>query len=97
MAPREPNDLAIEGMTLHHCVKSYIDRVTDGKTNIMFIRKKNELDKPFFTVEVDNTKTIQQVHGFGNCNADTVDGLADFVKAWAKDKKLKINGIDKIR
>ena len=97
VAPLEPNDLAIEGMTLHHCVKSYIDRVTDGKTNIMFIRKKNELDKPFFTVEVDNNKIIQQVHGFGNCNADTVDGLVDFVEAWAKDKKLKINGIDKVR
>ena len=97
IAPVEPNDLAVEGLALRHCVKSYIERVTHGATNIMFIRKKEELDKPFFTVEVDNNRVIQQVHGFCNCNVDTVDGLMDFVKAWAKDKKLKINGIDKVR
>ena len=95
--PSEPGDLANEGLTLHHCVKSYIDKVSDGRTNIVFIRKKEDKTKPFFTVEVSNEKTIEQVHGFANRNADTEPGLEDFIKRWAKNKHLKISSINKIR
>lgn len=97
VAPEHPGELANEGMALHHCVKSYIERVADGKTNILFIRKNTELTKPFFTVEISNSGVIEQVHGFGNCNTDAVPGLTEFVKEWAKEKKLKLNRIDKVR
>lgn len=97
VAPTKPGDLAREGIMLHHCVKSYIDRVADGYTNIMFIRKNTDLDIPFFTVEVSNQSTIEQVHGFGNCNADSEPGLEDFIKEWAKARKLKSHGYDKVR
>lgn len=95
--PTEPGDLANEGMALHHCVKSYIDRVINGTTNIVFIRKKSDKTKPFFTVEVSNEKSIEQVHGFSNRNANTEPGLEDFIKRWAKNKHLTINSINKIR
>ena len=97
VAPTKAEDIANEGAKLHHCVKSYIGRVTDGKTNIVFIRKNTELEKPFFTVEITNDDTIQQVHGFGNKNANTEKGLTEFVKKWAKDKKLTLCNINKIR
>ena len=97
IAPTVPADLAVEGITLHHCVKSYIQRVASGATNIMFIRKKDDIEKPFFTVEVSNDKIIEQVHGFANRNADTEPGLETFVKKWAKERKLKLNGINKVR
>lgn len=95
--PKVPGDLAKEGLELHHCVKSYIQKVIDGDTNIVFIRKKSNPDKPFFTVEVSNTKTVEQVHGFGNRNSNTEPGLDDFVKRWAKNKHLKIANINKVR
>jgi hypothetical protein len=63
----------------------------------MFIRKNDELDKPFFTVEITNDNSIQQVHGFGNRNADTENGLVEFVKKWAKERKLKLTNFNKIR
>jgi hypothetical protein len=97
IAPTIPNDLAKEGMTLHHCVKSYIDRVAEGRTNIMFIRKNDALEEPFFTVEVSNEGTVEQVHGFGNRNANTEPGLEEFVSEWAKACKLKAGGYNKIR
>lgn len=97
IAPTLPNDLAKEGMALRHCVKSYIDRVAEGRTNIMFIRKKSALDEPFFTVEISNDSTIEQVHGFGNRNADTEPKLPEFVSEWAKACKLKPGGYNKIR
>ncbi len=97
VVPKTANDVANEGIELHHCVKSYIPKIAEGRTNIVFIRKSDELDKPFFTVEVSHEMCIEQVHGFGNRNANTEPGLTEFVKKWAKAKKLKINGINKVR
>ena len=97
IAPTLPGDLANEGIELHHCVKSYIEKVANGKTNIMFIRKKTEIDKPFFTVEVSNNGVVEQVHGFGNRNACTEPGLEDFVSRWAKNRKLTLSSVNKIR
>ena len=97
VAPTKPGDLAREGIELHHCVKSYIDKVVDGKTNILFIRKNCEIEKPFFTVEVGNKGTIEQVHGFANRNANTEPGLEDFIDGWAKKTKLHINSFNKVR
>lgn len=97
IAPTKAADLAKEGLELHHCVKSYIDKVAEGKTNIMFIRKKSEPDKPFFTVEISNKGVIEQVHGFANRNINTEPDLENFILRWAKTSKLKISNIDKIR
>ena len=89
IAPVEPLDVAVEGITLRHCVRSYIPSVSLGQTNIMFIRRKGQETEPFFTVEVDTHNNIRQVHGMCNCNANTVEGLLDFIKKWTKAKKLK--------
>ena len=95
--PLLPKDLATEGIELHHCVKSYIQRVAEGITNIMFIRKRDEKNVPFFTVEITNDGSIQQVHGFANRNASTEPGLTEFVKKWAKERKLKLTNFNKVR
>ena len=97
VAPTAPQDLANEGMTLHHCVKSYIGRVSNGHTNIMFIRKKEDPDIPFYTVEISNDGTIEQIHGFSNCNVEKGSDLEKFVNEWIKNKKLKSSNFNKIR
>ena len=89
IAPKAPVDLAVEGIELHHCVKSFIPAVALGETNIVFIRKKGNEEVPFFTVEIDTRNSIRQAHGNCNCNVDTVAGLQEFITKWAKAKKLK--------
>lgn len=97
IAPDEPEKLAQEGMELHHCVKTYIDRVSDGITNIMFIRKATDVEKPFFTVEISNSGNIEQIHGSCNRNLNTEPDLIPFVKKWAKEIKLKEHNYNKVR
>lgn len=49
-------ELAEEGCTLHHCVASsdrYMRSMADGKTWILFLRKKNNLGQPYYTIEID--------------------------------------------
>ena len=95
--PEKPEDIVIEGSELHHCVASYVPKIANGMTNIVFVRRKEKPDEPFFTVEVDNNKIIQQVHGLSNCNISSVEGLLDFVEEWAKKKHLKIGNITQVR
>ena len=97
IAPSTPEDVANEGIRLHHCVKNYIGRITNGTTNIMFIRKREAVETPFFTVEVSNEGTIVQIHGLGNRNLSTEPDLIPFVNEWAKNKKIKKSNFNKVR
>jgi hypothetical protein len=64
--PESSEDIILEGSILHHCVGGYVERHAEGKTNILFIRKKTAPDTPFFTVEVSNELRIIQCHGYRN-------------------------------
>jgi hypothetical protein len=95
--PTSADDLVVEGNTLHHCVKNYIDRVAKGTTNIMFLRKTEELNVPFFTIEISNDGTIEQIHGLQNCNISTEPTIEPFIKEWIKARKIKSSNFDKVR
>lgn len=72
--PVNKNEIVKEGMELHHCVGGYAERHEAGDTTIMFLRKKSEPDKPFYTIEVgievltDTVSKLRiiQAHSFGN-------------------------------
>lgn len=49
-------ELMEEGRTLHHCVgrnDHYMKKMAAGTSWILFLRKKEELEKPYYTVEID--------------------------------------------
>ena len=82
-------ELQREGKLLHHCVASYADRYANGDTAILLIRKAEEPDKPWFTLELDEKELrVRQNRGLRNC-ARTPEVEA-FEEAWLKRiKKLK--------
>ena len=63
--PASLDDIVAEGQALHHCVGSYVDKVAAKKTIILFLRRSEAVDKPFYTVEVLHGK-VSQVRGAGN-------------------------------
>ena len=49
-------ELMTEGRTLHHCVGSsdiYMNKMAAGTSWILFLRKKENLEKAYYTVEID--------------------------------------------
>ena len=66
IAPRDISDLKNEGHTLSHCVGTYVDAIISGKDNIMFLRRSDMVNDPFYTVEVLNDGQIRQVHCYQN-------------------------------
>lgn len=51
--PKNIQDLVIEGNEMHHCVGSYVDRVANGETLIVFIRHKDTPNKCYITAQID--------------------------------------------
>lgn len=77
--PKELQELKAEGKALSHCVGGYANRVARGETVILFVRQKEKVDNPLYTLEISDGKIVQ-LRGKRNRDAD-----AD---AWEASKKL---------
>ena len=68
-----PSELVQEGETLHHCVgrMGYDQRFAREDSLIFFVRRREEPDTPFVTVEYSPSKhKILQTHGMHNSTPD---------------------------
>lgn len=65
--PATRDDFLCEANAQQNCVYSYyLPRVIKGETNVVFIRRKDNIDKPYITCEIGNTGCIRQYLGFAN-------------------------------
>lgn len=93
--PKDMKDLFEEGRKLNHCVGSYSDCIVEGKTCIMFVRKTEEPEKPYFTIEINQTiGYVVQLRANSNrsINHSTEKELVRFLKEWSKKKNVALNG-----
>lgn len=60
--PRQPVEIENEANELCHCVRTYIRPMTEGRTLILFLRKKDEPDVPYVTLEIKNG-ILKQAYG----------------------------------
>lgn len=65
MVPKNPESIVREGHVLSHCVGGYAARHMEGKTTILFLRRKKKPNTPYITIEMDG-KRIVQIHGYKN-------------------------------
>lgn len=89
IACKDLMDLVKEGRSLSHCVGSYVTSVSEGREYILFLRKKDAIDVPYFTVDVTPEGRVRQIHGYGNCNL--TKEVKPFVEKWAKKFNLDIS------
>ena len=85
-------ELIDEGKALHHCVGTYTERYASGATNIIFIRRAEAVERPFFTMEVNGNNDIVQVRG--NNNRSATPEITEFVDVF---KKKVLQGTKKAR
>ncbi|MBU5331437.1 PcfJ domain-containing protein [Anaerocolumna aminovalerica] len=79
--PKKTSEITMEGQRLHHCVGTYIDRVIKQETLILFIRRKEDLSEPFYTMEVRQGRIVQ-VRGMNN--KDMTPQVKQFVDSFNK-------------
>ena len=80
--PEYVHEIREEGNAQHHCVATYMDRMIAGETCILFIRKKEEQDKSYYTVEVRDDEVIQVR---GKYNVAPSEDVEEFMKVFKKN------------
>ena len=79
--PDTPIDIMEEGKALNHCVGGYMENHVEGKTTILFLRKKNNPETSFYTIEIKDNKVIQ-IHGKHNRWLGNNPEAIPFMRKW---------------
>lgn len=94
LVPRDVEDIVDEGRKQHHCVAAsdtYMKRMNEHKSFILFLRKKKNPEEPYYTLEVELTKqniVIRQRYAEYNRTPD-VKEVDKVLSAWKKDIKKR--------
>ena len=67
--PKSMDEIVQEGAALSHCVGGYAKRHANGQTTILFLRKAEEPDTPYYTMEIDKAGNIRLCYGYKNNRA----------------------------
>lgn len=84
VAPTQASDLTTEGAVLHHCVGSFIEAVANNKENVVFIRRNDLLNEPYYTMAISPSGNIEQVHCVYNGNL-TAEGQEQAYKTTQRE------------
>ncbi len=89
-------EITLEGMALHHCVgntERYFDRILQHETYICFLRRAQEPEKPFYTIEVEPGGTIRQHRGMYDMEPD-IEEIKPFLREWQKEIRKRMKDQD---
>ena len=81
------NELCEESKVLSHCVRTYTDKVCKARCAILFIRRIEDPDLPFYTLELSPKGDIAQCRGDHNCAM--TEEVKAFVKLWHETVVMK--------
>ena len=88
--PESVEDIMIEGRTLHHCVSSsdrYFDRIDTGETYIGFVRRVEEEDIPFYSIEFEPGGNVRQKRTYYNRHDEYYEDVIAFLLEWQQEVK----------
>ncbi|MCQ2492730.1 MAG: PcfJ domain-containing protein [Lachnospiraceae bacterium] len=89
--PKSADDLYEEGKAMRNCVASYKEEVARGRSKIYFLRKNEEPDKSFGTIEVCGRRLIQ-AKAFANQKLP--EHARRYVRSWCKEYGIRIDTRD---
>lgn len=89
ITPEDSSELINEGISLHHCVGSYVNKVNKGETSILFLRRAEAPEESLITIEYKDG-AIKQVRGL--CERLMSEKERKFFDKWTKKFKIKIDG-----
>lgn len=94
--PRTAREIVEEGVRQNHCVGRYVERVAAGESVILFIRRKDDPEKNFYTMEIKkDMRRCDIVQVRGEKNAEATEEIEIFCKKYKKwFNKRKLNGYD---
>ena len=96
IVPERNIDIVKEGRELHHCAGSsdrYFDRIAQNETYICFLRRAEEPDKPYYTIEVEPGGTIRQHRGMYDEEPE-IEEVKPFLREWQGEIRKRMSRED---
>lgn len=96
IVPEKNIDIVKEGRALHHCAGAsdrYFDRIAQNETYICFLRKTEEPDKPYYTIEVEPGGTIRQHRGMDDEEPE-IEEVKPFLREWQREIRKRMSHED---
>lgn len=96
IVPNGLMDIITEGQTLHHCVGAtdrYFDRIRARETYILFLRKAEDAEVPYYTLEVEPNGTIRQHRSYYD-EEPNIEQIRGFLKEWQQVVKKRMSKED---
>jgi hypothetical protein len=91
IVPREAADIVKEGQLQHHCVgagDSYINDMNKETSLILFLRRQQEPDIPYYTIQANQTGRVLQRYAAYNRDPDA-KAIDKFLAEWKKELKKR--------
>lgn len=94
--PQDIRDIVNDGRVLHHCAASserYFDRINKRECFLLFIRKKDTPNEPWYTVEIQPGGTVRQKRTRFN-RQDDEEKVTKFLREWQNAIKKRLTPKD---
>lgn len=84
-APKQIEDIIMEGRTLHHCLSHadrYWDRIEKHESYLLFLRKASAPTEAYYTMEIEPGGTVRQIRTYYDRQNDDIETARAFLKKW---------------
>lgn len=99
IAPDDVTDIIHEGNTLHHCINktdTYFERIEKKESFLLFLRKANDLETPYYTLEVEPGGTIRQKRTEYDRQNKDLEKASIFLKQWQHVIRKRLEQTDHV-
>ena len=98
LAPHSVDDIIREGCLLRHCVGTpdnegryrYLERIEDRESYILFLRKKSDVDAPWYTMEVEPGGAVRQLRTTGDDEGQDRSEAKAALALWRREVAKRI-------
>ena len=100
IAPQNIFEIIKEGRMLHHCVgndgagERYYDRIERRESFILFLRRTDEPNDPYYTLEIEPDGTVRQKRTLFDRQHEDIEQATEFLLKWQKVIAARLTGHD---
>jgi len=97
LVPDRIEDVLNEGRNLHHCVDKqdrYWDRLERKESYVFFLRRTNNIEQSYYTLEVEPGGTIRQKRTMYDRQEDDIEEATEFLQKWQKEIRKRLTKED---
>lgn len=77
--PQTINDFCREAIYMSNCLMTYVDAYLHNDTTVLFMRKPDDVNTPFITIEIYDNTLMQAYHRFNSgCSAGEAAWILDY-------------------